>query len=218
MGSTKIEAPAQPSVQSSISDWVQNYPAVFALQQQYAPQEAQQQLDLLQQYAGPLGQAYKTAQDQMYPQETAITNQLSQQVQEGMSGQLPDWAQQSYMDTMRAQLGENALAGVGADYMSRGLMEQQKNWQDYYRNLGLSISGRQPVYTANMPQYTQQASTFTPGSVMGFNQQGYGTAMQGYGIAQNAASQGNPYINAGMGVVGMGLGSWMGNPNSFWGS
>ena len=181
--STKVSAPstpAAPTTQSSIADWVQNYPAVFALQQQHAPQEAQQQIDLMQQYALPYAQALKTAQDQLYPNETALTNTLTEQAQEGLQSGLPDWAQESYMDTMRAQLGENAMSGAGADYMSRGLLEQEKNWNDYYQNLGLSISGKQPVYSAQPTQYSNYASQFTPSSVMGYNSTNYGNYSNAY--------------------------------------
>lgn len=176
--STKVStpsAPAAPTTQSSIADWVQNYPAVFALQQQYAPQEAQQQIDLMQQYALPYAQALKTAQDQLYPNETAITNELTNQVQSGISSSVPDWMREEYRSNLNANLGTNAGSGLGADYVSRGLLQQKKDWQDYYTNLGLSISGRQPVYQASPTQYSNYASGFTPNSVMGYNAQNYGS-------------------------------------------
>lgn len=217
MGGTSIESPKAPTVTSSMADYVKNYPALFNLMQQYMPQEAAMQVGLAQQYAEPMGQAYKTAQEAMYPQETAITNLLNQQIQQGMTGELPDWARQSYMDTMRGQLGENALAGVGADYMSRGLLEQQKSWQDYYRNLGLSVTGRQPISTAQVPQTTNQLGNYTPANVLSYNAANYGTAANIYGTQQQAASQGNPYFNSLMGVAGMGLGGWMSNPSGFFG-
>ena len=211
MGSTTVEAPstpAAPTTAQSMQDWIQNYPAMFQLQQQYAPQEAAQQVALAQQYAQPIGQAMKTAQEAMYPQETQITNALNQQVQQGMSSQLPDWARQSYMDTMRSQLGENAMSGVGADYMSTGLLQQQQNWQNYYRDLGLSITGRQPIATAQMPNYSNYASGYTPSSVANTNAVNYGNYANAYssmyGSNQQAqASQNNMWSN----IIGSGLGA-----------
>lgn len=202
MGGTKIEQPAQPSVQSSISDYVQNYPALFALQQQYAPQEAQMQVDLATKYAGQLGQAYKTAQDQMYPNETALSNELTQQAREGMSSEIPEWQKAAYLSDTYAGLGTNAGSGIGADYVSRGMMQQQQDWQRYYQNLGLSITGRQPIATASTPTTTNVLQGYTPQGVMNYNASNYGTAANIYGTAQQAASQGNPYFNSMMGVLG----------------
>lgn len=170
--STVKTTSSTPSVSSSVSDWAANLPKIYETEMQYAPQEAALQVQLAQQYALPLAQAYKTAQDTLYPNETALTNQLTQQVQEGMGGEMPSWAKESYMDTMRAQLGDNAVAGVGADYMSRGLLQQQQDWKNYYQNLALSISGKQPVYTSQInssPSYTNYASSFSPSGVMGYN-------------------------------------------------
>jgi len=180
MGGTTVNQPSAPSVSSNISDWVENYPAVFALQQQYAPQEAAQQVALAEQYAAPLGTAFKSAQEAMYPNEAALSNQLTQIAQQGISGSMPDWAKQSYMDTMRAQLGENAMSGVGADYMSTGLLQQQEDWNRYYQNLGLSIAGRQPIYSASTPTTSNYTSTFTPSSILGYNAQNYSTAANMY--------------------------------------
>lgn len=215
--STKVDspsAPAAPTTQSSIEDWVQNYPAVFALQKQYAPQEVQQQIDLMQQYALPYAQSLKTAQDALYPAETQLTNTLAQQAQEGMTSGLPQWAKDSYLDTMRSQLGENALAGSGADYISRGLLDQQMGWRNYYTNMALSLANRQPVYSAQPTQYSNYASTFTPQSVMGYNSTNYGNFSQLYGNMYNANagvtnSMNNMYgqiIGSGLGAIGTAMG------------
>jgi hypothetical protein len=210
MGSTKISAPAAPTVDSSMADYVKNYPKLFELQQQYSPQEAQMQVDLATKYAQPLGQAYKTAQEAMYPGETAITNSLNQQVQQGMQSGVPDWQRDAYLSNLRANLGTNAGSGVGADYTSLGLLQQQQDWKQYYNNLGLSITGRQPISTATTPQTNNILGNYTPSSVLGFNSNVYGTQSSIFGAQQQAASQGNPFFNSIMGVAGMGLGGWMG--------
>lgn len=174
-------APAAPSITSSISDYIANYPALFALQKQYAPQEAQMQLDLATQYAGQLGAANKAAQDAMYPGETAITNKLNEQVLSGIGSEVPAWQQQQYRSDLNAQLGENAMSGVGADYVSRGMAQQKQDWQNYYRNLGLSITNRQPVYSAGQTQTNNVLGNYTPQGVMNYNSSNYGTAANIYG-------------------------------------
>jgi len=212
MGSTKISQPtppAAPTVAQSMQDYVQNYPALWKMQMQYAPQEAQMQVDLAKQYAQPMGEALKTSQEAMYPTETAITQQAGQQALEGMQSQeLPDWARQKYLDEYRANLGTNVGSGIGADYTSRNLLEQGKNWQDYYRNLGLSISGKQPVYAAQPTQYTNQMAGYTPQTVFGYNAQNYGNYANAYAsmYGANAQLRGTNNTNM-MNMIGSGIGS-----------
>jgi len=198
MGSTKIEqpqAPQAPSVSSSMSDYVANYPKLFELMKQYAPQEAQMALDLANQYSQPLVEAYKKAQEQLYPEETAINKQINEQIQQGISGGVPDWMKQEYLSNMQSQLGTNVGSPIGADYVSRGLLDLNKSYQDYYRNLGLSQMGRQPIYSAQPVNYTNQLGNFTPQGVMNYNASNYGnySNLYGnmYGTNQRAASQGN---------------------------
>jgi hypothetical protein len=199
-----------------MADWVQNYPEVFRMQQQYAPQEAAQQVALAQQYAQPLAQAYKSAQETMYPQETAMTSTLNQQAQEGMTSEVPQWMRDEYLSGVNSNLGTNVGSPLGADYVSRGLMQQKQGWGDYYRNMGLSITGRQPIATAQAPQYTNQMQGYTPQGVGQFNQQGYGTAAGIYGNQANnytSMQQYNPWMNVAgslAGGIGGGLTSkWM---------
>lgn len=222
MGSTTIEQPsppAAPTAAQNMSDYIENYPRLFQLMQQYAPQEAQMNVGLAQQYAAPMGEALRTAQEQMYPNETALANELTRQAQEGMAGEAPDWYMNKSQDYIKSLLGENVASPLGANYYTTGMMEQQKNWQDYYRNLGMSIAGRQPVYQAQPTQYTNQLGGYTAQGVAQTNASNYGSYANLYGNMYNANAQntGNPWLNAGAGIVGMGLGGWMGNPSGFGG-
>lgn len=200
----------QPTTADAINAWVQSMPQVYNTQLEYAPKEAAMNLSLAQQYALPYAQALKTAQSTLYPNETALSDALTKQAQEGMTSGLPEWAKQSYMDTMRSQLGDNALAGSGADYMSRGLLEQEKNWRDYYTNLGLSITGRQPVYQAQQPMTSNYMSTFTPASNMSYSSNNYGTYQGALnnryntnaGIYNNLNNMYGNMYGAGMGAMG----------------
>ena len=213
MGSTKVEAPqtpAAPTTAESVQAWVDALPKIYETQMQYAPLQAQQQVSLAQQYAAPLGQAQLAAQQAMYPQTTALQEKLATAASQGMDSGLPDWAKQTYQDTFRAQLGENALSGVGADYMSRGMMQQEKDWRDYYNNLGLSVAGRQPLSSPGQAQTSDYMSQFTPNSVMGYNAQNYGNYSNAYanmyGTNQQAQASSNDMwtriIGSGMGAAG----------------
>jgi len=207
MGSTKIETPAPPAaptVAQSMADYVANYPKLWQMQMEYAPQEAALQVALAQQYAQPMGEALKTAQEAMYPQETAITNEAAQQALEGMQTGMPDWAKQQYLDTLRANIGTNAGSGIGADYISRNLLEQEKSWKDYYTNLGLSIAGKQPIYTAQPVGYTNQMASYTPQGVLDYNARNYGSYANLFGNMYNTNAQ---MAQSRMGMLGAGIGA-----------
>lgn len=118
--------------------------------------------------------------------------------------------------------------GLGAQLGTQGLQAQQNAWQNYYtelgrrQNVGLSMAGRYAV--PNQAQVTTpqvQTSQYQPQNLMqGYNygqvannmQQGYGTQTGAFTNMYNTNAQtaqaGNPFANAGMGVLGMGLGGW----------
>ena len=170
---------AAPTTQETIDAWVKAMPTVFAEQQRQAPLEAQQQLDLLQKYGLPLSQALQSIDQSLYPQTSGLQEKLAGVASYGSTAtQMPDWMRKQYQSDMNANLGTNAGSPIGADYVSRGMQEQLFNQQKYYRDLGLSLAGRQPLAAATAPQTTNYASTFTPQSVMNYNQQGYGSYSQ----------------------------------------
>jgi hypothetical protein len=151
-------------------------PTVFAEQQRQAPLEAAQQLALAQQYATPLAQVYKSGQEVLYPGTSQLQETMANQALTGMTATtMPDWMRQQYISDLNAQLGTNAGSPIGAEYVSRNMQNQLFNQQKYYRDLGLSLSGRQPLTQPVQPQTPNYTSTFTPQSAMNFAQQGYGT-------------------------------------------
>ncbi len=212
------EVPAAPTTADNMRDWIQNYPKMFALQQEYAPKEAQQQVDLATQYAGQLGSAYKAANDAMYPETAGLQEQLAAQASAGMASGVPDWQRQQYQSDLNANLGSNVGSGIGADYVSRGMLQQNQDWQNYYRDLGLSTAGRQPLSTATTPGYSNYASTYTPGQVASTNSSNYGNMLGAYssmyGANQQRAAQGTSnwfnLMGAGLGAGGSAYGGYLG--------
>jgi hypothetical protein len=93
---------------------------------------------------------------------------------------MPDWMRNQYISDYNAQLGTNAGSPIGAEYVSRKMQQQLFDQQKYYRDLGLSLAGRQPLVSnqQGVPQTTNYAATYTPGSVMNYVQQGYGSYTQ----------------------------------------
>lgn len=188
--STTIEAsqPTSYSTADAVKEWVSSLPTIYETQLKYAPQEAEMQVQLASDYAGQLGEAYKKAQEAMYPETSALQENLAKQATEGMKSGMPSWARSQYLDTMRSTTG---TGGIGKDYVSRGLLEQNKNWQDYYRNLGLTVAGRQPLSQAQSPNYSNYMSSFTPTGVMNYLNNQYATNANIYGNQLQANSSNN---------------------------
>jgi len=183
MGGSRTEVvypntPAAPSVQDSMAQYVQSLPALYEAQMQYEPQLQQQQLAMLQQYGTQFGEAYKGMNDAMYPETAGLQEQIAQKASEGMSAEMPQWAKDSYRNEMNSNLGTNAGSPIGADYASRGMMEQQKGWNDYYTNLGLSAAGRQPLATGGTTPQTNYMQGYQPNQALSYNSQNYGSYSQ----------------------------------------
>lgn len=203
-------APPAPSTADAIKQYVESLPALFAAQQQYAPQEAAQQLQLLQQYGVPMAQAYQQAQDVLYPGTSGLQEQLAQQAAAGMTAQVPDSMRTQYQSDMNAQLGTNVNSGAGADYVSRNLINQQQQYNQYYQNLGLSLAGRQPLVNPQQPNYTNQLGNYQPGQGLQYTSGNYGTFAQAGKPMVTQNQQGTPNWISGMqagGSVLQGLGS-----------
>jgi hypothetical protein len=221
MGSTSIEQPnppAQPSTADAINAWVQSMPQVYETQMKYAPLEAAQQVQLAQQYAQPLGEAYQQAQSAMYPETSALQEKMAGMASEGMESGVPDWMRNEYLSNMRAQLGEQAASRIGADSISTGLMGLQEDWKRYYQDMGLSLAGRQPLSQPASPSYSNYMGGYTPQSNMSYMANTYAPYASAYSSMYNTNAamqqQANnvPFqIMGGLGGMMMGAGSMM-NP------
>ena len=106
-----------------------------------------------------------------------------------MQAAMPAWMKEQYRSGMAANIGSNVGSGMGADYMSTGMLQAQQGYQDYYRNLGLSLAGRQPLTAATTPTTGQYSQNYTPQDVMGYNAQNYGNYAGLYGSMYGANAQ-----------------------------
>lgn len=186
-------APA-PTTAESIDAWVKSMPAVFAEQQRQAPLEAQQTMDLYNKYALPIAQADYAANAALYPETAKLQETMAGQAAEGITAtSMPEWMRKQYQSDLNANIGTNAGSPIGADYVSRGMQNQLFEQQKYYRDLGLSLSGRQPLSQATQPQTTNYAAGYTPQSVMNQQQQGYASYSQAARpiASQNSKTQGS---------------------------
>ncbi len=188
-GDYKPDVPAAPTVTSGIEEYIKNYPELMKLQGEYDPIQAANALKLTEQYALPFGQAIRSAQEGLYPQTSALQESLAGQAAEGMQGGVPEWMRQQYLDEMRANLGTNAGSPIGADYTSRGLINQAEQYRNYYQNLGLSVTGRQPLTAASTPQTNNITGSFTPQNVLGYNASTYSPYVGAYASMYSANQQ-----------------------------
>jgi len=180
--STNVYTPTpapQPSTADAIKAWVESMPQVYETQMRYAPLQAAQAIDLYSQYALPLARADFEANQALYPKTHGLQETMAGQAEEGMTAtEMPDWMRRQYQSDMNAQLGTNTGSPIGADYVSRGMQNQLFQQQKYYRDLGLSLAGRQPLSQATQPATTDYMSGYNPQSVMNYTQQGYGSYTQ----------------------------------------
>jgi hypothetical protein len=180
-GDTIVQAPPptpQPSTADAVKAWVDAMPQVYQAQLEYAPKEAAQQMQMLQQYALPLAMTAKTAQEALYPETSALQEQLAGQSSAGMEQGLTAREREQYGSDVRSLLGDNVASPIGADYYGRSMMDADIARKDYYRNLGLSLAGRQPLAQPSSPSYSNFMGSFTPQNSMSFMGQNYGNYLQ----------------------------------------
>ena len=204
MGTPSVETPtppARPTVGESTEDYIRNIPALVESAKEYQPQYA-----ALQKQIG----------EELYPTTAGLQEKLAAMGEQGMGEDMPGAWREQYRSNMASMLGPNTKSTIGADYMSTGLMNLNKSWKDYYTNLALTASGRQPLASAPTGQQMQQG--FSPGQAMGFNASTYGpyagayTSMYGTN-AQMAAQQGQrPFQYM------QGAGNLLQGAGSMWGS
>lgn len=182
MGGNSYEAPAAPAAAPSNADaikaWIEGMPQVYNTQMEYAPKEAQQQLQLLQQYGLPMSQAAQNIDRALYPNTSAIQENLAGTALQGANAtQMPDWMKKQYQSDYSANLGTNAGSGMGAEYVSRNMQNQLFGQQQYYQNMAMSLAGKQPLTQAQSPTYTNYMSGYTPSGVGQQQQNAYNSYM-----------------------------------------
>lgn len=181
---TIIEAPAPPAAPSygaTMEDYVRNYPKMIAMQQQYAPELAQLEYNLQTQFGPKYAQLQKLMNEQLYPETAGLQENLAQQARIGMNEGLPDDIRQQYVSDFNAGLGMNVNAPIGVSDRNVALTQLNKQWGDYYRNLGLSAAGRQPLAQGQQQAFADPMAGLQ--GALNYAQQGFGTQMQGYGAS-----------------------------------
>ena len=197
-GDTEVQSPqvpAAPSYSSTIQDYIQNYPDLFNLQQQYAPQEAALQQNINQ---------------ELYPETAGLQESLAGQASQGMS-EVPAWYQANTQDMLKSQFGRNVVYNPqGQEQFGIATNQANEDWKRYYQNMALSVAGRQPLasYSNNI------TSQYAPSQATQYAAGNYGTSSSLYGNMYNAnaqmAMQPNPWASALGSIGGMAAGGMAG--------
>lgn len=207
-------APAAPTTAQNMADYVANYPAMMALEQEYNPQQAQLQYELTQKYTPMYADLMKQTNEELYPGLAKLNETLTQQAQGGMEAALPESMKAQYLDRLRSEMGPNAGSGIGSDYLSRGMINQGEQYKNYYQNMALSLTGRQPLTQAQAPSFQNVGEGYNYGQVANNNMQGYGSYAGLYGNMYGANQQAaTARMQAPYGL----LGSAMGGLGAFYG-
>lgn len=208
-GDTTVEAPqtpAAPTTAQNISDYVNGLPAMYQASLEYNPKYAQQNYDLAAQYSPQYAELLKTTNESLYPGLAKLNETLTQQAQGGMDAALPESMKAQYLNQMRSEIGGNAGSGIGSDYVSRGLVNAGEQYKNYYQNMALSLTGRQPLTNASVPTFQDAGAGYNYGQTSNNNMQGYGSYAGLYGNMYGANQQANSTSNQGMyGLIGSGI-------------
>lgn len=197
---TQVSAPPAAATPDAMKQWAEALPQVYKTQLEYAPKEAAQQLALLKQYGTPIASEYANINKALYPETAKLQEDLATQASKYINAErIPESMAQEYRSQLSAALGTNAGSPIGADYLSRQMINQGMGYKQYYENLGLSLAGRQPLAQGNMPQYSNYMSDFGPSAQLNYGLGGY--------QAQTAAQR--PFVTPVQGGVNLGiLGRW----------
>ena len=184
-GGTQIYQPTPqqaPTPGQSAAEYAASLPQLYQTALQYQPQFSELDYQDFARYAPLYTQISDQLSRQYNPETYAIQENLAREVNQNLAtpqGQVPEWMRRQYQDQVNSQLGANVNSGIGADYASRGLIDQAQNYRSYYQNLGLSLAQRQPLTS---PQYSP--SSFNVANNTNAN---YGNALNAYGMYQSAA-------------------------------
>ena len=170
--------PNAPSLSEQIQQYISTLPSMLSAQQQYGPQFEQANYDTQAKFA-PM---YKQLQDSLYPELAKLRTNLANQAIDGSAnGGLTDSMRKQYQDQFRSEVGDNNGSGIAADYVSRGMVNQAQQYQQYNQNLGLSLIGQQPLYQATQAGQSFNANSgYNAGSALNYGQSTYGNYVGAY--------------------------------------
>ena len=192
--STEVKAPdtpKPPTATETAQEYAKALPVYYQTALEYEPQMA-----ILQ----------RQINEQLYPQTSQLQENLAGQALTGSTQAVPDWYKSQIDDQLRSTFGSNlAYNPLAQESYGIATMQANRDYQDYYRNLGLTVGGRQPLaQSANIMQ------SYTPAANMQNSATNYGNYSNAYSsmYGANAQLQGQTnaanaqMISSGIGAIG----------------
>ena len=188
--------------------------------QQPDPPKAPTASETAQEYAAALPVYYQTAleyepqmailqrqiNEQLYPQTAQLQESLAGQALTGSTQAVPDWYKSQIDDQLRSTFGSNLAYNPQAqEQYGIATMQANRDYQDYYRNLGLTVAGRQPLaQSANIMQsYTPAANMQNSATNYGNYSSAYSSMYGANAQLQGSVNQANAQmVSSGIGAVG----------------
>jgi len=137
MSSKKSKTPEAPRIPTFEEQTAQNIAA--------SKQFAESELSNLRQFGLPMAQEQRRIQEEIAPNLSGLSEALAGQARTGIDEGLTDLQREEFLSNIRANLGTNAGSQIGATALARNLFSAEEGQKDKFRNLALSLSGRQPL-------------------------------------------------------------------------
>lgn len=150
----------------SLTDIFQEYPDILQMlmdtSNRFAPQQAELQANLQEQYMPRLMQSQQDALMQVSPEAAGLTELLAQQAKEGMTGELTDSERRQFLDMQKSLVGEQAMSGIGTDYIGSKLLDYINGRKQGAQQLGLQTRSLLPSLSLQTPSYMDYSQQFSP--------------------------------------------------------
>lgn len=187
------EPPKPPTMKEQMESWAEGYPTVAKAQLEQLPKFGRAAIDIAR---------------ELYPTTSGLQENIAGQAVRGMESGLSDIEEDYYRDQFASGLGTNAGSPMGSDYMSRNMLMARQGREDYWRNVGSTMAGRQQLTQA--PTIGDFGGGFTPGNALNYGSNIYGSQASIFGAqagmfntAQQARQSGANAMTSGL----FGLGS-----------
>lgn len=211
MGGTKIvqsTPPAAPTAGQSAAEYAAALPQILQAQLEFQPQFDQAQLESFRQLGPQFAQVSRDVLEQFSPTLASLDEELAKQALQLSETGLSESARDLFRDEFKSLVGNQVNSGIGADFISSGLVRANEEARNFGRNLGLSLQGKVPISQAfQQPSNFQVASGFQP--AFATNTGAFSSVFSGAGrpLGYSTGADRFAQISGGVGGLFQGIGS-----------
>lgn len=137
-------------------------PTILETQLQFQPQFDRATFQSFAELAPEFARVQREALEATSPNLAALDEELAKQALSASQEGLPEELRENFRNTFVSLVGD-PRSGIGADFVSKQLLEQDLAFRQAAQNLGLSLQGKVPVTQAfQQPSSFQVANAFQP--------------------------------------------------------